>query len=141
VSERLGDPIFTWRRERGEALSPVQPLPSPTTRPSAPIRRLRGSPLPARSGRVFCISSSRCTKPATSVRKVVSGRKLCPQRLKPYSRRCSYRSGEPLRHPKSTATPTSSAACYRHNHLANLPSSRTKQPKIRVRRRIFSQTA
>jgi len=31
-------------------------------------------------------------------------RKLCPQRLKPDSRRCRYRSGEPLRHPKSTAS-------------------------------------
>jgi hypothetical protein len=30
---------------------------------------------------------------------------------------------------------------YRNSHLANLLSSRTKHPKIRVRRRIFSQTA
>jgi hypothetical protein len=29
-----------------------------------------------------------------------------PQRLKPNSKQCAYRSGEPLRHPKSTARPT-----------------------------------
>lgn len=39
------------------------------------------------------------------------------------------------------ACPILSTIDYRHNHLANLPSSRTKHPKIRVRRRIFSQTA
>jgi hypothetical protein len=34
-----------------------------------------------------------------------------PQRLKPHSKQCRYRSGKPLRHPKSSATPTFSAAC------------------------------
>jgi hypothetical protein len=28
---------------------------------------------------------------------------MSPQRLKPHSRQSSYRSGEPLRHPKSSA--------------------------------------
>ena len=34
-----------------------------------------------------------------------------PQRLKPNSEQGSYRSGKPLRHPKSTARSTSSASC------------------------------
>ena len=42
---------------------------------------------------------------------VVSEQEPCPQRLKPSSKRCSYRSGEPLRHPKSSAKPIFSASC------------------------------
>jgi hypothetical protein len=42
---------------------------------------------------------------------VVPERETCPQRLKPYSQQCTYRSGEPLRHPKSSATSTFSASC------------------------------
>src|SRR5208282_5463667 len=34
-----------------------------------------------------------------------------PQRLKPHSKQGGYRSGEPLRHPKSSATSTFSASC------------------------------
>jgi hypothetical protein len=34
-----------------------------------------------------------------------------PQRLKPDSKQCTYRSGKPLRHPKSSTTPTFSASC------------------------------
>jgi hypothetical protein len=43
--------------------------------------------------------------------KIVSERKPLPQRLKPYSKQCSYRSGKPLRQPKSSAIPTFSADC------------------------------
>jgi hypothetical protein len=43
--------------------------------------------------------------------KVVSEREPCLQRLKPDSKQCTYRSGEPLRHPKPTATPSFSASC------------------------------
>ncbi len=38
--------------------------------------------------------------------KVVFERQPSPQRLKPDSKQGSYRSGEPLRHPKSTARST-----------------------------------
>jgi hypothetical protein len=34
-----------------------------------------------------------------------------PQRLKPHSKQGGYRSGEPLRHPKSSATSSFPAAC------------------------------
>src|SRR5208283_2108051 len=34
-----------------------------------------------------------------------------PQRLKPNSKQSTYRSGKPLRHPKTTATSTFSASC------------------------------
>jgi hypothetical protein len=43
--------------------------------------------------------------------KVVSGQEPRPQRLKPYSNKCSYRSAEALRHLKSRATSSFSAAC------------------------------
>jgi hypothetical protein len=36
--------------------------------------------------------------------KVIPERELSPQRLKPHSKQCSYRSGKPLRHPKSSTT-------------------------------------
>jgi hypothetical protein len=42
--------------------------------------------------------------------KIIPERSLRPQRLKPHSKQCSYRSAEALRHPKSSATPTFSAA-------------------------------
>jgi hypothetical protein len=43
--------------------------------------------------------------------KVVSGQESRPQRLKPDSKQCTYRSSEALRHPKSRATSSFSAAC------------------------------
>src|SRR5260370_41813174 len=43
--------------------------------------------------------------------KVVSEQEPRPQRLKPHSKQCSYRSAEALRHPKSRATSSFSAAC------------------------------
>jgi hypothetical protein len=58
--------------------------------------------------------------------KLIPEQSLRPQRLKPHSKQCSYRSAEALhpitpkpgvlgapalRHPKSSATPTFSAAC------------------------------
>jgi hypothetical protein len=43
--------------------------------------------------------------------KLIPEQSLRPQRLKPHSKQCTYRSGEPLRHPKSSTTPTSSASC------------------------------
>src|ERR1019366_1664823 len=43
--------------------------------------------------------------------KVASGQEPRPQRLKPHSKQCSYRSAEALRHPKSQAKPTFSATC------------------------------
>jgi len=43
--------------------------------------------------------------------KVVREREPCPQRLKPNSKQCTYCSGEPLLHPKSSTTPTFSASC------------------------------
>src|ERR1017187_3325451 len=36
--------------------------------------------------------------------KVIPERELSPQRLKPHSKQCSYRSGKALRHPKSSET-------------------------------------
>jgi hypothetical protein len=42
---------------------------------------------------------------------VASKREPRPQRLKPHSKQGGYRSGEPLRHPKSSATPSFSASC------------------------------
>ena len=42
--------------------------------------------------------------------KVASEREPRPQRLKPHSKQGGYRSGEPLRHPKSSATSSFSAA-------------------------------
>src|ERR1019366_2962893 len=44
--------------------------------------------------------------------KVASGQEPRPQRLKPHSKQCSYRSAEALRHPKSRAKSSFSAACY-----------------------------
>jgi hypothetical protein len=41
--------------------------------------------------------------------KVVSAQESRPQRLKPHSNQCSYRSGKPLRHPKSSARASFSA--------------------------------
>jgi hypothetical protein len=43
--------------------------------------------------------------------KGIAGLQPCPQRLKPDSKQCTYRSGKPLRHPKSSTTPTFSASC------------------------------
>jgi hypothetical protein len=43
--------------------------------------------------------------------KVASGQEPRPQRLKPYSKQCSYRSAEALRHPKSRAKSSFSATC------------------------------
>src|ERR1019366_5336405 len=37
--------------------------------------------------------------------------RVFPQPVKPNSKPCTYRSGGPLRHPKSSATPTFSASC------------------------------
>ena len=42
---------------------------------------------------------------------VASGQEPRPQRLKPHSKQCSYRSAEALRHPKSSATPSYPTAC------------------------------
>jgi hypothetical protein len=42
--------------------------------------------------------------------KVIFGQKALPQRLKPHSKQCTYRSAEALRHPKSRTTPSFSAA-------------------------------
>src|ERR1019366_7419089 len=38
--------------------------------------------------------------------KSISSAAVSPQRLKPHSKQCSSRSGKPLRHPKSSATPS-----------------------------------
>jgi hypothetical protein len=50
--------------------------------------------------------------PWQAAEKVVSGPESRPQRLKPDSKQSGYRSGKPLRHPKSGATPSFSAACW-----------------------------
>jgi glutamate carboxypeptidase len=42
--------------------------------------------------------------------KLIRAQRVPPQRLKPYSKQCSYRSAEALRHLKSSARPTVSAA-------------------------------
>ena len=44
--------------------------------------------------------------------KLTPAQKACPQRLKPHSKQCSYRSAEALRHPKSNARSSFSATCY-----------------------------
>jgi ferredoxin len=44
--------------------------------------------------------------------KLVPGQKVRPQRLKPDSKQRTYRSGEPLRHPKSSTRSTLSASCW-----------------------------
>jgi hypothetical protein len=49
--------------------------------------------------------------------KVIPERELSPQRLKPHSKQCSYRSGKPLRHPKSRTT--SSQNQEQHRFSAN----------------------
>src|ERR1019366_7071305 len=49
--------------------------------------------------------------PEQLAEKVVREREPCPQRLKPNSKQCTYRSAEALLHPKSSATPTFSASC------------------------------
>jgi len=62
----------------------------------------------------LCPSALRILRPPRVIRVEmhrVSEQGPCPQRLKPNSQQCAYRSGEPLRHPKSNATPTFSAAC------------------------------
>jgi len=43
--------------------------------------------------------------------KVIFGRKLDLSGWKPHWKQASYRSGEPLRHPKSSATSNFSASC------------------------------
>jgi hypothetical protein len=70
--------------------------------------------------------------------KVASERKPRPQRLKPYLKWCSYRSGEPLRHPKSSATP---------NFFRSLPGTRFQsageflEPRLAARKKFqYSRT-
>jgi len=43
--------------------------------------------------------------------KLYHGRKVQPRRLKPRSKQCTYRRAKTLRHPKSGAKPSFSAAC------------------------------
>jgi hypothetical protein len=43
--------------------------------------------------------------PWQAAEKVVSERKQCPQRLKPDSEQCTYRSAEALRHPRGEVLP------------------------------------
>ena len=67
--------------------------------------------------------------------KVVSEQEPCPQRLKPNSQQCTYRSGEPLRHPKSSATPNFSAACEVVPYPK--PICETRSESERVLRRLL----
>src|ERR1035437_3175074 len=63
--------------------------------------------------------------------KDVPEREAYPRRLKPNSKQCSYRSGEPLRHPKPGATSSfpqpantlNSAACFRLPDYKIFPSA------------------
>jgi hypothetical protein len=55
-----------------------------------------------------------------------------PQRLKPNSKQCAYRSGEPLRHPKSTARATFCASC----EAVPFPSALPKLEKIKVKVKV-----
>jgi hypothetical protein len=48
--------------------------------------------------------------PEQAAEKVASRQEPRPQRLKPHSKQCSYRSAEALRHPKSRAKSSFSAA-------------------------------
>ncbi len=51
-----------------------------------------------------CPSALRILRPPRVIRVEVSEQGSCPQRLKPDSQQCAYRSGEPLRHPKASST-------------------------------------
>jgi len=52
-----------------------------------------------------------CENPAKIDAKYSPHHCLSPQRLKPFLEMAVYRSGEPLRHPKSRETSTSFASC------------------------------
>jgi hypothetical protein len=49
-------------------------------------------------------ASLTCGIAKEATEKVLPDQELEPQRLKRHSKQCSYRSGKPLRHPKSSAT-------------------------------------
>ncbi len=59
--------------------------------------------------------------------KVVSEQEPRPQRLKPRSKQYSCRSGEPLRHPKASASATFSAACKAVPYRRPIYETRSKQ--------------
>jgi hypothetical protein len=63
--------------------------------------------------------------------KVVPERELCPQRLKPHSKQCSYRNAEALRHPKSRATPSFSATALAAEAMSRMMRDRiVKDAKV-----------
>jgi hypothetical protein len=72
--------------------------------------------------------------------KVASGQEPRPQRLKPHSKQCSYRSAEALRHPKSQAKSSFSATCKAEFKTMHLPQRWTAaSPKIKRNTDFFRE--